>query len=127
MGDLRPVIYILGIFVLTVGLAMLVPGLADLLVGNPDYNAFFASSAVALFFGGMMVAGGYTDHIDLDVRRGFLLTSTSWMLVSFFAALPFIFANLKLDMADAYFEAMSGLTTTVTPRPARWRTSAGTW
>ena len=47
---------------------MLAPGLADLMVGNPDCKAFFASSAVALFFGGMMVAGGYADHVDLDVR-----------------------------------------------------------
>ena len=48
----------------------------------------------------------------LSVRQAFFLTTTSWLAMTFFAALPFAFANLELDFTDAFFEAMSGLTTT---------------
>jgi trk system potassium uptake protein TrkH len=48
----------------------------------------------------------------LTIREAYLLTATSWIVVAGFAALPFAMSNLKLTFADAFFEAMSGLTTT---------------
>src|SRR5690606_30457641 len=46
----------------------------------------------------------------LGVREGFLLTAMSWVFVAGFAAVPFM--GLGLTYTDAYFEAISGLTTT---------------
>jgi ABC-type sugar transport system permease subunit len=48
---------------------------------------------------------------DLKVRDGFLLVVLVWALLPVFACLPFIL-QLQLSFTDAYFEAMSGLTTT---------------
>lgn len=45
-------------------------------------------------------------------REGFLLTSLTWVVFSFFGMLPFMFIPDGLNAADAYFETMSGLTTT---------------
>ncbi|MBT4463402.1 MAG: TrkH family potassium uptake protein, partial [Rhodospirillaceae bacterium] len=53
-------------------------------------------------------AGG----LRLNVRQAFVMTTFSWMLLTVFAALPFMFSELNLSFTDAYFEAMSGITTT---------------
>ncbi|MRG71210.1 potassium transporter TrkH [Alphaproteobacteria bacterium HT1-32] len=112
MRDLRPVIFIEGVFVLFVSLLMLAPALIDGLAGNPDWKVFLISAGVALAIGGLMVTSAGGGQIDLDIRQGFFLTTTSWILVSAIAAIPFVFANLRLGYTDAFFEAMSGLTTT---------------
>ena len=49
---------------------------------------------------------------DMGRREGFLLTSLTWVVFSFFGMLPFIFPPCNLPIADAFFETMSGLTTT---------------
>jgi trk system potassium uptake protein TrkH len=45
-------------------------------------------------------------------REGFLLTALAWFAASFFGGLPFVFSELRLPLADAFFETASGLTTT---------------
>ena len=112
MRDLRPVIFIEGVFVLFVSLLMLAPALIDGLAGNPDWKVFLISAGVALAIGGLMITSAGGGPVDLDIRQGFFLTTTSWILVSAIAAIPFVFANLRLGYTDAFFEAMSGLTTT---------------
>ncbi|KJJ53648.1 potassium transporter TrkH [Vibrio cholerae O1 biovar El Tor] len=54
---------------------------------------------------------GRTEHFRLNVRDMFLITSLVWTIASAFAALPFVFIN-HISFTDAYFETMSGLTTT---------------
>ncbi|MDE1307869.1 TrkH family potassium uptake protein, partial [Vibrio aestuarianus] len=54
---------------------------------------------------------GRTSHFKLSVRDMFLITSLVWTIASAFAALPFVFIN-HISFTDAYFETMSGITTT---------------
>jgi trk system potassium uptake protein TrkH len=49
---------------------------------------------------------------ELRLRDGFLVTTATWALVSLICALPFVLGPTKLSMTDAYFESVSGLTTT---------------
>ena len=46
------------------------------------------------------------------MRQAFLLTALAWVVIAAFGALPFVFSNLELAYTDAFFEAMSGVTTT---------------
>ena len=48
----------------------------------------------------------------LTIRDGFLVTTASWFGLTLFAALPFAFSELEMSFTDAFFEAMSGITTT---------------
>ncbi|MBM3565209.1 MAG: TrkH family potassium uptake protein [Alphaproteobacteria bacterium] len=91
---------------------MLLPAAADWAVDYPDWEAFALAAAITAFFGGALVLANRTDSVSLDRRQGFLLTAFSWVTLCFFAALPFTFSEYRLPWADAYFEAMSGLTTT---------------
>ena len=77
------------------------------------YTTLFRSSAFfTLFIGVTLALGTRTGPLSLSVRQTFLLTTLSWTVMAAFAALPFVFANLGLNFTDAYFESISGLTTT---------------
>lgn len=112
MPDFRPVSTILGIFVALLGALMLIPGAVDLYAGEDDWGVFFAAAGVSIFFGVGLWASGRGHETELNVRQTFLLTSLSWVVLACFGALPFIWSGLSLSASGAFFEAMSGLTTT---------------
>ncbi len=112
MIDLRPILFVLGVLVATLAIAMILPALVDLAVGNQDWEVFAVSSGVTFFFGIMLVLACRISARNLDMRQAFILTTLVWIALPAFAAIPFAFANLNLSYTDAFFEAMSGLTTT---------------
>lgn len=112
MIDFRPIFLILGILLTTLAVMMLVPAIADLVVGNPDWQVFAVSSGVTLFIGVSLSLTSRTGGASLSVRQAFILTTMSWVVLTAFAALPFVFSQLDLSITDAFFEAMSGITTT---------------
>ena len=110
--DLRPVLFVVGILLITLSLAMALPALADGVTANPNWRVFLAASVFTLFIGTCLVLANRRRDQQLTVRQAFVLTTVSWIVVAAFAALPFAFSDLNLSYTDAYFEAMSGLTTT---------------
>ena len=112
MIDIRPVLFVVGILLTTLAIFMFVPAMADATVGNPDWRVFMAAAFFTLFVGvtlGLMNHGG---PLRLTVRQTFILTTAVWIIMAAFAALPFAFAELGMSYTDAFFESMSGLTTT---------------
>ncbi|MBK3774470.1 TrkH family potassium uptake protein [Azospirillum sp. YIM DDC1] len=110
--DTRPVFFIIGALLSVLAVAMLLPMTADLAAGNPDWMVFAIAFALTLFFGVQFMLANRMDRIALNVRQAFLLTALSWVVVCAFAAVPFMVSQIDLSAADAYFEAMSALTTT---------------
>ena len=109
---MRQVLYIVGILLLVLASAMLLPAAADWAAGHPEWQTFAFSAGVTAFAGGALRFANRTSAFTLDRKRGFLLTALSWVLLCAFAALPLTLSEYRLPWADAYFEAMSGLTTT---------------
>ena len=58
------------------------------------------------------LATNQRDPLDLGLRQAFLLTNGSWVMISIFGALPFMFSELDLSFTDSVFESVSGITTT---------------
>ncbi len=112
MLDIRPIILINGILLSFLGVAMLLPAMVDLAVGHPDWKVFFAAACTTLFAGGGLALTNRGYRGGLSVQQAFLLTTSAWVFSTAFAALPFMFSEFKLSYTDAFFEAMSGLTTT---------------
>ena len=110
--DFRPVLFVVGILLITLSLAMALPAIVDAVTANPNWRVFLAASIFTLFIGTCLVLANQSREMRLTVRQAFVLTTLSWIVVAAFAALPFVFSDLQLSYADAYFEAMSGLTTT---------------
>lgn len=112
MLDFRPVLFVLGVLLTTLAVTMVVPAFADLAVGNPDWQVFAIASAVTFFIGVSLFLGFRARRFSVGIHQTFVLTTAAWIVLTGFAALPFTFSALDLSYADAYFEAMSGLTTT---------------
>lgn len=112
MPDLKPVIFINGIILSVLAVAMLVPAAVEASYGQPDWQVFIASSAVTLFVGVCLALTSRGNPRQMGLRQAFLLTTTVWVVLALFSALPLAFSNLQLSYTDAFFEAMSGITTT---------------
>ncbi len=113
MSDPRPILLVIGILLATLGLAMMLPAAIDLAVGNPDWQVFGTASGLTLFIGMALwfANRGFTG--DLNMQQAFLLTTLSWAALVTFAAIPFALSpSMQMSYTDAFFEAMSGLTTT---------------
>lgn len=113
MIDLRPVGYIIGLLVGVLGLTMLVPFGADFLYGNPDAGNFALSAMITIVAGSLMALATANASLQtLTIQQTFLLTTLSWLVLPIFGALPFWLGEPNASYTDAFFEAMSGLTTT---------------
>ncbi len=112
MMDFRPILLILGMLLATLALGMCIPALVDAHLGNPDWQVFAVSAGLTLFVGVSLTLTSSSGRMHLNVRQAFVMTTLSWLVLTVFAALPFMFSELKLSYTDAFFEAMSGITTT---------------
>lgn len=74
--------------------------------------SFWLSIAVTAGCGLLLMALTKSRDNDMGKREGILLTALVWVLFSLFGMLPFVFGSANLDVASAYFETMSGFTTT---------------
>jgi trk system potassium uptake protein TrkH len=92
---------------------MLAPALIDWRAGLENGTAFLASASITGVVGGALtLSTANALGRALDTRQAYLLTAGIWFAVPFFGALPFHIGAPGLDLNDAYFEAVSGITTT---------------
>lgn len=113
MIDVRPVGYVIGMLVTALGVTMLLPLLADLIEGRGHYWTFAVSALVTFLIGGAMALACMSGREPgLTLQQIFLLTTGTWVVLPLFGALPFWIGEPEASFTDAFFEAMSGFTTT---------------
>ena len=110
--DYRPVFLVVGILLSMLAAGMVVPAIVDAVAGNAGWQVFIVSAGVTLFVGVSMALTSRTTTGRLSVRQAFLMVTLSWVALTVFASLPFAFSSLDMSFTDAFFEAMSGITTT---------------
>lgn len=82
------------------------------IIFNESYMPFVVSIALTLFAGVIATTCVRPKRFDMGKREGFLLTGMVWVVFSFFGMIPFMLCRSPLNVSDAFFEAMSGFTTT---------------
>lgn len=97
---------------LVLAAAMMLPAAVDLAAGNPDWKVFATSTAVTAFVGAALVLAFRGSQQNIGIRESFLFTVLIWIVAPAFGALPLTFADIDMSYTDAFFEAMSGITTT---------------
>ncbi|WP_248304637.1 TrkH family potassium uptake protein [Breoghania sp. L-A4] len=112
MFDFRPILLVIGVLLATLGCAMMVPAIVDLAAANDDWRIFAASSLLTMMVGGSLWAGSRGAPAELTLRQAFVMTASVWVALSAFGALPLLWSGIVPSYTDAFFEAMSGLTTT---------------
>ncbi|WP_332718880.1 TrkH family potassium uptake protein [Pelagibacterium mangrovi] len=110
--DFRTIFSAVGALTAALGVAMLLPTLADLIAGHPDWQVFLTASLITTIFGAGLWASSSGRRSELNLRQAFLMTVTIWVVLTLFAALPLYMSDLGLSFTEALFEAMSGITTT---------------
>nr|WP_029371442.1 TrkH family potassium uptake protein [Paracoccus sp. TRP] len=114
MIDIRPVANIVGKVVVTLGAAMTLPMLVDWWHGDAHWMSFLGSSFLTMLAGGLVALSTRQSDKSLAIQQVFLLTAMLWLVVPVAGALPFMLGEPQASFTDAYFEAMSGMTTTGT-------------
>ena len=113
MLDVRPVGYVIGLLVAALGVTMFAPLLADFNAGNGHWPVFLESAVITILVGGLVALACQNGVSQgLSIRQTFLLTTLVWLALPLFGSLPFLLGDAELNFTDAFFEAMSGLTTT---------------
>lgn len=113
MFDLRPVGFVIGLLVAALGATMVLPMAIDLFDGNGHWPVFAISAFLTMLTGGMLaISCANGTGTGLSIQQTFLLTTSVWLALPIFGALPFWQGAPEVRYVDAFFEAMSGLTTT---------------
>lgn len=107
----KKVLNILGHILQTVGALMALPLICALTFGERDWIYFFAVGAVAVLFGTLLTLIKPKDHV-IYAKEGYVIVATSWLVMSAIGALPFVLSRQIPNYVDAFFETVSGFTTT---------------
>ena len=108
----RAAIHVAAVFAIYLSVAMLLPAAVDLYYGNDDWRSF---AFTALFMGGLSLGIALATQgrkPPANTRFGFLLVNFLWLTMAIAGAIPFMTSSLQLSVTDAFFEAVSGITTT---------------
>ena len=111
MSNYKTVFFTLGILQIILGVFMFVPIIFQFIYSEID-SSFFGSSIVTIIFGILFFLSNIDHNKKLNLQQAFLLTALSWMSIAIFGSLPFLFSNLNFSFTNAFFESMSGITTT---------------
>ncbi len=111
MSNYKTVFFTLGLLQIILGLSMIIPILAQILYEETD-SGFIGSGIITIIFGMLFFLSNLDHDKKINLQQAFLLTSLSWLSIAIFGSLPFIFSELSLSITDAFFESMSGITTT---------------
>ena len=108
----RMVFYTVGLIILLEAGFFLLPLLVGLLDRSPSVFAFLISIFIALIFGLGLILFSRPKNKTLYAREGFVITSFAWLSLSAIGALPFFLSGQIPHYIDAFFETVSGFTTT---------------
>ena len=111
MSNYKTVFFTLGILQIILGIFMFIPIITQFFYQEID-SSFFGASIVTIIFGTLFFLSNLDHENKLNLQQAFLLTALSWLSVAIFGSLPFFFSNLDFSFTNAFFESMSGITTT---------------
>ena len=109
--DIALTLHILGALLLFLAAALLMPVPCAFIFHDGTAGAFVLAALVSAAVGGALF-GVFRTGRDLTVREGFAVVSFGWVAFALFGALPYVFSGGIPSYIDAFFETMSGFTTT---------------
>ena len=111
MATNKTVFFLIGILLIVLGASMLAPYSLQLIF-KEDSHSFISASIVTIFIGSLFVLGNLEKEFKLNLRQTFLFSSLAWIMVAVFGSLPFLLSTQEFSFSEAFFESMSGITTT---------------
>ena len=111
MTSNKTVFFIIGTLLIILGFFMLVPyGIQVFYKENS--HSFLSASFVTILIGVLFVLANLQEEYQLNLKQTFLFSTFAWVSIAAFGSLPFILSDINFSLSDAFFESMSGITTT---------------
>ncbi|MEA2042266.1 MAG: potassium transporter TrkG [Bacteroidota bacterium] len=106
------IVRILGLLLLIESAFILLSGGISLIYGEEAYKTFGLTALIAIVLGATALLITKNKSTNIKKREGFIIVSAVWVVFSFVGALPFIFSGSIPNFTNAFFETISGFTTT---------------
>jgi trk system potassium uptake protein TrkH len=100
-----------GTLAILLGLFMLVPMTISIYFREVGFQSFLISAAIAIGLG-VLIKKGFSTSKEPTVKESFIIVTLGWITAAAVGALPFLLSGTCPTYTDAFFEAMSGFTTT---------------
>jgi len=111
MNNNKTVFFAVGVLLIILGAFMVIPFFVQFLYDEIN-GTFLSSASVTIFIGILLILTNLEENRKLNLQQAFFLTTLSWLSIAIFGCLPFVLSDLNLSLVDAFFESMSGITTT---------------
>ncbi len=111
MATNKTVFFLIGILLIVLGASMLAPYALQIIFDEGSHS-FISASFVTIFIGVLFILANLEKEFRLNLRQTFLFSSLAWIMVAIFGSLPFLLSAQNFSFSEAFFESMSGITTT---------------
>ena len=111
MATNKTVFFLIGILLIVLGASMLGPYALQVILHEGSHS-FISASFVTIFIGVLFILANLEKEFKLNLRQTFLFSSLAWVMVALFGSLPFVLSTQDFTFSEAFFESMSGITTT---------------
>jgi trk system potassium uptake protein TrkH len=109
----RFIVSMVGILVVFLGMAMLFPLVCGFYYQDTSIKPLLVSMLISVLFGGALYLGGRKENSgNISHREGMAIVTFAWVSIGLFGALPFYLGEMLPSFTDAFFESVSGFTTT---------------
>ncbi len=109
--ELKTILHFIGDTCLLLAAAFLIPLIVAFIYNEPQYYVPFISSAIISGIIGLIFIKIFKREIEFTLKSAMIFSTIIWLITCALAALPYFFSG-ELSYLNAYFEAMSGFTTT---------------
>ena len=111
MATNKTVFFLIGILLIVLGASMLAPYTLQIIF-KEESHSFISASFVTIFIGVLFILANLEREFKLNLKQTFLFSSLAWIMVATFGSLPFLLSTQDFTFSEAFFESMSGITTT---------------
>jgi len=112
MINLKLILKIIGSLLIVEGIALLIAFGVSLIYMEPDVNSLLISALICIIVGWITSSAMKNTPVNFKKNDGFLTVTLVWVVFSLFGSLPFIISGYIPSLTNAFFETMSGFTTT---------------
>ncbi|RUT77791.1 TrkH family potassium uptake protein [Ancylomarina longa] len=112
MLNWKYVFYTMSVLLIVESVFLFISSGISLIYGEDDFKFFIQAVAITLSSGGIIYLFTNNCSKEIGKREAFVVVSLVWVVFSIFGALPFLLGGYIPNFTDAFFETMSGFTTT---------------